>query len=325
MIIIKEDVMADQPRSTFSVWIQAVRAFSFTASMVPIFVGAMLALSYDLPSPAEAGSAKAGGDVRWVLFPLVVVCSLLFHAGTNLVSDYFDFQRGVDRKNTFGSSGVLVNGLLQPKQILNAGLLMFGLGFVLGLILVWFRGMPIFWLGVIGLLGGFFYTGKPIGYKYLALGDFLVFTLMGPLMVIGSYYVLTGDYTTNVLYVSLPIGFLVAAILHANNLRDIVHDTHANVRTLANLVGLKGAKIEYYFLVGGAYVSVIVMVLTSVVKPWALLVLLSLPPAMKNVKAISNAREDAGAEIAMIDVQTAQHHFLFGLLLIVGLILSAVV
>ena len=78
-----------------------------------------------------------------------------------------------------------------------------------------------------------FYTGKPIGYKYIALGDFLVFTLMGPLMVIGSYYVLTGDYNTNVLYVSLPVGFLVAAILHANNLRGIVHDTQANVKTLA--------------------------------------------------------------------------------------------
>jgi 1,4-dihydroxy-2-naphthoate octaprenyltransferase len=315
--------MTEQPRSTLGIWMQAVRAFSFTASMVPIFVGAMLALSFDLP--AEADTAKAGGEVQWGLFPLVIVCSLLFHAGTNLVSDYFDFQRGVDRKGTFGSSGVLVNGTLQPKQILKAGLLMFGVGFLLGLILVWFRGMPIFWLGVIGLLGGFFYTGKPIGYKYFALGDFLVFTLMGPLMVIGSYYVLTGDYTTNVLYVSLPVGFLVAAILHANNLRDIVHDSQAHVRTMANLLGLKAAKVEYYLLVGGAYVSVVIMVLTSIVKPWALLVLLSLPPAMKNLKAISSAREDAASEIAMIDVQTAQHHFLFGLLLIVGLILSAVI
>jgi len=305
--------MTDQSasRSKFSIWVQAVRAFSFTASMTPILVGAMFALEYP-------------GEVNWWLFPLVVICSLLFHAGTNLVSDYYDFQRGVDRKDTFGSSGVLVNGILEPRQVLRAGLLMFSLGFLLGLILVAFRGMPIFWLGVIGLLGGFFYTGKPIGYKYIALGDFLVFTLMGPLMVIGSYYVLTGDYSTSVLYVSLPIGFLVAAILHANNLRDIAHDAHANVRTLANLFGLRIAKIEYYLLIGGAYLSVVIMVFASVVKPWTLVVLLSLPPALKNVRAISHAREDAVGEIAMIDVQTAQHHFLFGLLLSIGLLLSAV-
>lgn len=307
-----EEQTSTGSRSALSIWVQAVRVFSFTASMVPVLVGAVLALSYP-------------GDVLWWLFPLVVLCSLLFHAGTNLVSDYFDFMRGVDRKDSFGSSGVLVNSLLEPKQVLNAGLLMFALGFLLGLILVYYRGAPIFWLGVIGLLGGFFYTGKPIGYKYIALGDLLVFTLMGPLMVIGSYYVMTGAYAARVLYVSLPIGFLVAAILHANNLRDIVHDTQANVRTLANIFGLKAAKIEYYLLIGGAYLSVVIMVISGVAKPWLLTVFLSMPPAVKNVKTISGARQDNAAAIAMVDVQTAQHHFLFGILLTVGLILSAIV
>jgi 1,4-dihydroxy-2-naphthoate octaprenyltransferase len=299
-------------RSKLSIWLQAVRAFSFTASITPVFVGAMFALSH-------------GGEVYWWLFPLVVICSLLFHAGTNLVSDYFDFQRGVDRRYTFGSSGVLVNGLLGPRQVLNGGLLLFGIGFALGLILVVVRGMPIFWLGVVGLLGGYFYTGKPIGYKYVALGDFLVFALMGPLMVIGSYYVLTGDYNTHVFYVSLPIGFLVAAILHANNLRDIAHDTEANVRTLANVFGLKAAKVGYYLLVLGAYLSVVIMVAMQVVGPWALIVFLSVPPALKNLKTISGAQEGRPSEIAMIDVQTAQHHLLFGALFTIGLVLSAAI
>ncbi len=200
---------------------------------------------------------------------------------------------------------------------------MFVLGFLLGLILVYYRGAPIFWLGVIGLLGGFFYTGKPIGYKYIALGDLLVFTLMGPLMVIGSYYVLTGTFHTHVLFVSLPIGFPVTAILHANNLRDIVHDTQANVRTLANLFGLKAAKIEYHLLVVAAYLSVVLMVVGGVVKPWVLIVFLSLPPAVKNMKTINGAQQNNEGAIALIDVQTAQHHFLFGILLTVGLVLSA--
>jgi 1,4-dihydroxy-2-naphthoate polyprenyltransferase len=201
---------------------------------------------------------------------------------------------------------------------------LFAVGFVLGLILVAFRGAPVFWLGVVGLLGGFFYSGKPIGYKYIALGDFLVFTLMGPLMVIGSYYVLTGTYNSTVLYVSLPIGCLVAAILHSNNLRDIVFDGRANVRTVANLLGLKAAKVEYFLLIGAAYASVIIMVVTGTVGVWALIVFLSLPPALKNLKSILGARLDNVGAIAMIDVQTAQHHMLFGLLLTVGLALSAI-
>lgn len=299
-------------RSKLSIWFQAVRPFAFTASMTPVIVGAVLAIPYP-------------GEVQWALFPLVVICSLLFHAGTNVVSEYYDFKHGVDRVDTYGSSRVLVDGLMTGKEVLTGGILLFAVGFVLGLILVAFRGAPIFWLGVVGLLGGYFYTGKPIGYKYLALGDFLVFALMGPLMVIGSYYVLTGDYSSSVLFVSLPVGFLVAAILHSNNLRDIVHDADADVRTVANLIGLRAAKIEYYLLVGGAYLSVVLMVLTGIVSPWALLVFLSVPPALKNVRMISHADLENVAAIAMIDVQTAQHHFLFGLLLTAGLAVSALV
>lgn len=298
-------------RSKLSIWLQTIRPFSFTASMTPVVVGGVLALSYP-------------GEVQWFLFPLIALCSILFHAGTNVVSEYYDYLHAVDRTDTYGGSRVLVEHLITPKEVLRGGIVLFAVGFVLGLILVAFRGAPVFWLGVVGLLGGFFYSGKPIGYKYIALGDFLVFTLMGPLMVIGSYYVLTGTYNSTVLYVSLPIGCLVAAILHSNNLRDIVFDGRANVRTVANLLGLKAAKVEYFLLIGAAYASVIIMVVTGTVGVWALIVFLSLPPALKNLKSILGARLDNVAAIAMIDVQTAQHHMLFGLLLTVGLALSAI-
>lgn len=298
-------------RSQVSIWMQAVRAFSFTASMTPVLLGTMLTLSYP-------------GDVAWQLFPLVIICSLLYHAGTNLISDYFDFKRGVDRNYTFGSSRVLVEGFLKPGQILAAAWILFGIATILGFILVAVRGLPMLILGGVGLLGGYLYTGRPIGYKYVALGDFLVFTLMGPLMVIGSYFALTGAYSNTVLFVSLPIGFLVAAILHANNLRDISHDAQAGVKTLANLIGHKGAKVEYFFLVSAAYLSVLIMIFTKVVSPWSLLVFLSLPPALKNIKSIATSQPEKPEAIALIDVQTAQLHLLFGLLLTISIIVRAV-
>jgi|JI8StandDraft_1071087.scaffolds.fasta_scaffold05409_7 1,4-dihydroxy-2-naphthoate octaprenyltransferase len=296
-------------RSSFSLWLQAVRAFSFTASMVPIIVGAMLALAFD-------------GAVRWDLFPVVVLCSLLIHAGTNLFSDYYDYKKGVDKEGAFGGSGVLVGRLLAPKQLFIGGLISFGLCFLLGLVFVQIRGIEMLYLGIIGLVGGFLYCGG-IGYKYLALGDVLVFWLMGPLMVLGSYFVLTGTYNSSILLTSMPVGFLVTAILHANNLRDIQHDKAAHVRTMATILGLGGAKIEYYLLIAAAYLSVVIMVAVNMLSPWTLVVLLSLPPALKNVKVISQATPGTQAELAMIDVQTAQHHFLFGILLSVGLLLSA--
>jgi 1,4-dihydroxy-2-naphthoate octaprenyltransferase len=300
-----------ESRSKLSIWAQAVRAFSFTASLVPVLVGGMLALNYD-------------GEVAWGLFPLVIICSVMYQAATNLISEYFDYKKGVDQDYTFGSSRVIVDGLLSPRQVLTGGWIIFLVSVALGLILVAFRGLPILILGIIGLAGGYFYSGRPVGFKYFALGDILVFILMGPLMVIGSYFTLTGDYNSTVLLVSLPVGCLVSAILHANNTRDIVHDAAAGARTFANLLGHSGAKIEYLILVLGAYLIVLLLVLSKTIPIWSLFVFLSIPIALKNIKTILSSQPGQPQAIAMIDLQTAQLHFLFGILLSLSLVISAI-
>ena len=294
-------------RSKFSIWIQAVRAFSFTASSVPVLLGAALALNYP-------------GKVMWVLLPVVFFAGLLIHAATNLVSDYYDYKKGVDKDYTFGSSGVIVQGLLPAKQILIGGLVLFAITATLGILLVVVRGLPMLIIGLIGLIGGYLYTGHPWGYKYYGLGDFLVFILMGPLMVIGSYYALTGHYHYYVLLISLPVGFLVAAILQANNTRDIKHDKEAGVKTLENILGHKAAKVAYCFSVLAAYLSVALMVIFKILPVWSLAVVLTLPPALKIIKKLAKSRPDKPEEIATIDVETAQLHFGFGLLLIISVV-----
>ena len=286
-----------------SVWLRALRAFAFPASIVPVLLGAALALSCE-------------GPVMWQLLPVVFVCSLLFHAGTNVLNDYFDFMRGVDRDHTLGSSRVLVDGLLEPKGLLVGGWVLFGVGCLLGLVLVAVRGIPMLVLGVIGLLGGYLYTGAPLGYKYIALGDIGVFILMGPLMVIGSYFALTGTYADTVLYASLPVGCLVAAILHSNNLRDITYDAEANVRTMANLLGHRAGRWEYVILVLAAYGAVVAMICTGVLAPLAWIVFASLPLAAKNMKAVWKSTPEEPQALATIDARTAQHHLVFGLLLV---------
>jgi 1,4-dihydroxy-2-naphthoate octaprenyltransferase len=297
-------------QSKAKIWFRATRPFSFTASATPCIVGAMVAL------------LVSNGQSSWYLMPFILVSSVLLHAATNLVSDYYDFIKGVDTKDSFGGSGVLTEGLLQPKQIFKAGILFFALATLVGLPIIFARGELILVLGIVGILGGFFYTGWPIGYKYVALGNLFVFILMGPLMVVGTFYALTGYYSADVLYISLPIGCLVAGILQANNLRDIIHDRNANIKTLAAVAGNSYAKAEYLTLIIGAYVVVIALVLLKVLSPWSFLVLLSLPPAIKNMSQIKGVQVDNTAKIAMLDVQTAQLHLLFGLLLSVSILIS---
>ncbi|MCI0500048.1 MAG: 1,4-dihydroxy-2-naphthoate octaprenyltransferase [Planctomycetales bacterium] len=291
-------------------WIQAARPFSFTASMTPVFLGAALV-------PYLQQSA------RWILFPLIILASLFIHAATNMVSEYFDYRKGVDRPDTCGGSRVLVDKRLLPKHVLMGGLSLFALTGGIGLIFVAIHGWPILLLGLIGLLGGFFYTAAPVGYKYLGFGDVLVFILMGPLMVIGSFYVLTGSYQVDILLISLPVGCLVAAILSANNLRDILHDTQAGIRSTASVLTHRWARVEYAVLIVSACLITLILIGLSVLPPWSLLTLLTIPMALKNIRAAMQSDVNQPERIAALDVQTAQLHLLFGVQLILSVLLGA--
>lgn len=297
-------------RPPLGVWFRAVRAFSFTASLTPVLLGAALAVG----APA----------VRWELVPLVALGCVLVHAGTNLISDAADYQRGVDRPGTHGGSGVLVKGLLVPGQVFRFGLLLLSAGSVVGIVLVCVRGWPVLGLGLLGVLGGFFYGGRSFGYKYVGLGDLMVFLLMGPLIVVGTHFTLTGGFSLRALLASLPVACLVTAILHSNNFRDIVQDSSCGVRTLANLLGPRFAKVEYFLLVIAAYALATVLTVRQLLPPWALLVVLVLPTAVKNLATVLRASPERAAEFASIDVETAKLHMAFGVLLSVGVALGAI-
>ena len=297
--------------SGLGIWWQALRAYSFPASVTPVVVGAAVALGHE-------------GVTLWGLLPVVLLCSVLFQAGTNVINDYFDYARGVDQNDPYnGSSGVLTRGLMRPRTVFAYGVGLFAAGVLFGLVLVYFRGLPMLLIGTIGLLGGYLYTGGPRGYKYLALGDVLVFVLMGPLSVAGSYYALTGDVTLAVLVASLPVGSLVAAIMAVNNHRDAASDQGAGVKTLANVIGFRASRSENLSLSVSAYLFVALAALFGVLTPWSLLVFLSLPLAWKNLQAIKDAGEENVRELSYLVERTAQLHLLFGVLLSVGVALGA--
>jgi 1,4-dihydroxy-2-naphthoate octaprenyltransferase len=299
-----------EQRSKISLWFQAVRPFSFTASAVPVLVGSFLAWK-SMPE-----------GFNWGVFLLVLLSGLLYHAATNLISDYFDFIKGIDTRDTYGSSKILPFGLMAPKQVLAGSIVLWIIGIAIGLYLVYLCGTSILILGIAGFIGGVFYTADPIGIKYRALGVPWVFAMMGPLMVLGAYLAQGLPFSWHVVWVSLPIGFLVAAILHANDIRDIESDSQSGIATASSFGGRKIAAVEYYLLLAGAYLSVIIMVAYNILAPWSLLVFITVPIALKLIKIIRPDTDSANPALATADVQTAQFHFLFGVLLAISLIIS---
>jgi 1,4-dihydroxy-2-naphthoate polyprenyltransferase len=240
-----------------------------------------------------------------------------------MVNDYYDDQKGADTQDSLGPSGVIQQGLLKPRQVLTGGIALFLLGSAIGLYLTYISGPFILILGILSVAAGFFYTAGPAALAYIGLGELTAFMFMGPVMVLGTYYVQARTADVRVFLLSLPIAFLVSAILHANNLRDIEGDRSLGKRTLATLIGRTWGNREYYALLGAAYASVLLLVLARQAPIWTLLVFLTVPTALNNAqRAMTNVEPRA---LNLVIRRTANLHARFGQLMVVGYVLAMAV
>jgi len=301
-------VSAAQP-GRLAIWFRAVRPRSFTASVIPIALGSALAL-FDR-------------EFTWWLALVMLLATVATHAGSNLANDYYDHLKGVDTAETFGQTRLIQEGLLRPRQVIIAAGIAFAIATLLGLIVVAQTGWPILLLALVSLAAAYFYTGGPLPLGYIALGEVTVFTFMGLVTVMGSYYVLTGEITWRSALVAAPIGFLTAAHLHANNLRDIPLDRVAGKMTLATLLGRRGGNWEYLFLLTAAYAAVLAL---AVVDPalWPVTITgAAIPVAYRLVRLAFSPAE--GRDLNPLLRRTAGLHLRFGSLMLVGLLLATVI
>ncbi|MGB4415737.1 MAG: prenyltransferase [Paludibacter sp.] len=291
-------------------WIIATRPWSFPASTMP----ALVAISYIFFLKNEMTV-----DINWLYGVLALIGAGIFQASGNLIGDYFDYKYNVDRKDTFGSSRMLVDGVFKPKSILNFGITFLVIGILLGLFLSLNTDFNLLWIGAIGVFGTYFYYK----FKFMALGDLLIFIIYGPLIGLGTVFVMTNELDWNLFILEIPIAFLVVNILHANNTRDIRNDGKASIKTQAMLLGIKGSKVQYIVLALGAYLAVALMVTFRMIHPLTLSVFLTLPITLKNIKKMQLAEVDKPELIKDLDADSAQLVLIFSVLLSLSNIVAA--
>ena len=302
--------VADRLRRRAGAWREIARPFSFTASTVPV---------------AAAGAlAAVDGRLSWPLLLAALVASVLLHVGTNVTNEIYDVRKGIDDITSPRASHALLKGRLGEREAFAVAGVAFAAAAAIGVGLIAVRGWPVAVLGLLGLVGGFGYTAPPLEYKFHALGVPLVFLLMGPLMVVGAYYVVAGAFSWRALVVSVPVGLLVTAILHGNEWRDVSDDARAGISTLSIRAGRRAAHLLYLSLVVGAYLALALAVAAGVLPALSLLAMLSLPLLVRAVRAAELGATGQQRAIAMIDLETAQLHAAFGFLLAVGLALAAI-
>lgn len=289
---------------------EIARPFSFTASVVPVSAGGAL--------------AAIDGAFNVPLFVAALVAGVALHVGTNVINEIYDVRKGIDTITSPRASHAIVAGRITERDAFGVAFAAFALATLIGIGLIAVRGWPVAALGVAGLIGGYAYTAPPFQYKYRALGLPLVFLLMGTLMVVGGQYVVAGFFDPRAVVLSIPVGLLVVAILHGNEWRDISEDARMGAVTFSTRFGRRAAHYWYVGLVVAAYMALAVAVALAVLPAYTLLAVLSLPLLVRALRASELGASGQQRAIAMIDLETAQLHATFGLLLVLGLVLTAV-
>lgn len=290
-------------------WFISLRPYSFTASLMPVALAAAIAVGN-------------GGPVAWWTFPLYAVAALLFHAGTNVLNDYFDYIHGVDGPEDEDPTHAITQGIVSPRFMAITGHLYFAVGVVVGGGIAVERGGWFFLAGLAGAVGAYFYTNARFSFKYVALGDLLVFLLMGPALVVMGEWALLGEAGAEAVYHALPMGLLVTAILHGNNLRNIETDRRAGVTTVATLLGPQRSRGVFYLLLIAPFPTVIGYVVGGLAPAPLLATLVAGYPAVKLLRTVAGA--SSARELMTLPLQTAQLHLLFSLLYILPLLLTGI-
>ena len=294
---------------TIKDWVIVTRPWSFSATALPTLVALLFTLY-----------ANPYGENNWLFGVLAIIGAVIFHAAGNVISDYNDFKHGIDRNGNVVGTDMLTSGLFTLKQFLVLGWTLLIVGVLLGLFLVWQTSLTLLWIGLFGTIATLFY----FRFKVSALGDLLIFLVYGPVIMMGTWYVVSGTLDFYLLLLSISLVPITVSILHGNNTRDMENDRAANIRTFAMMLGVCGSKIYYYLLTGLAYAAIVTMVILGKLPLFALITLLTLPIAIKNCKAMSQVSEDDKSSVTMIDQETAKLQLTFSLALTVALVVAIV-
>jgi len=300
---------AKNPRVSWKIWVKTARPFSLTASVTPILVGTALA-AYD-------------GTFHLLGFLAALCASLFLQIGANYFNEYFDYRYGLDSPESLGSSTVIFRHEMTATQVLAGGVGSFVIAAALGLVLIFTSGPAIILFGIAGMAIAYFYSAKPFKFATRGLGDILVYLAMGLLMTWGAYYVQIPHWSWRVFAASVPVGFLVTAILNMNNVRDYQEDLAVQKRTLPVRFGQVFGQRFHAFLLMGSYVVVSLFVLFRLLPIYSLAVWITFPLAFSNVRAVLTATDRRVFAIGI--KRTSALHLQFGVMLALGIVVATIV
>ncbi|AUD80078.1 prenyltransferase [Kangiella profundi] len=278
------------------------------------------------PSCVSVGIGTAywqSGTLNGFYVLLIIIGALSAHISVNVFNEYYDSKSGLDSKTKrtpfSGGSGALQANPSLAKAALGLAWSTFGITALIGIYFVTVFGWQLLPLGILGLLLLVTYTTWWVYNTWLCLvAPGLGF---GILMIMGTHFALTGEYSMTAFVASLPATFLVSGLLLLNQFPDVEADKSIGRKHFPITIGYEKSALVlgcFYLL---TYLAVIFGVAAQQLPIYGLLALITVPLALKAFRAAKDFDGDVSQLIPAMGINVAVT-LLTPVLLTVGLFIG---
>ncbi|MBD3288964.1 1,4-dihydroxy-2-naphthoate octaprenyltransferase [candidate division KSB1 bacterium] len=299
-----------------AIWWQAFRFHFVPPSFLPAILGGVVAWAIT-------------GEFHPWYFLLTVIGVTINHIGLNMTDDYFDYRHSIDRakereKNPYsGGSGTLTSGLIEPKNMAVAFRLCYIITIIIGLYLSLMTGWQVLIFGVFGLSSAYFYTAPPIRYGYHGFGEISQLINFSLTIGLGAYFVQVQTLSWETVWVLLPLGFMMFAMITINEIPDEEDDRLGKKRTLVVIFGAKAGVWLYGAAMIAAFAIIVLAPLFNGASFWVFLSLITFPWFLKAFRILVENYQDP-EKMAPANMMTIRIHNITGILLTLAYIIQGI-
>lgn len=283
-------------------WKTAARTHTLPAAVTPVLVG--------------SGLAYGEGSFRADAMAWAMLGALALQVAANFANDVSDARRGVDTEDRAGPPRMVALGVISPRRMWAAAWIAIGVAAAAGTALALIAGPVVILIGVAAVLALLGYVGGPLPYGYRGLGEVFVFLFFGLAATVGTRYVHDATAPLAAWLLAIPVGLLAAAILVANNYRDIDTDRATGKRTLAVILGRGRTRRMFDALLLAPLVLIVGFAMAGLTPTGTLFAGLAAPLVVGPVRII-HSRTEGPALVRALRL-TAQLHLGVGVLLAAG-------